>query len=686
MQIQNVVIENYASYHGTHTIPIHDAGLVLVLGHNADEPRMDSNGAAKSSIFEAIDWCLFGVIPKGDHVDSIINDESSSVMVRVTLFDEDEGEPLVVCRQKTRGKAVALHFEKKAEVIKALDTKETQRWLEAELGIDRDVFHAAVFYAQTDMLKFAESSESKRIELLSKILPELAQIDAWLEPAKVLAKEAAEKANRAGGEAAKAFSRLDEARSSMRYIADQIRQREQERRDRIINLRRSIATAHEHHANAQKQLHSLVTEREALARVRAPTPPADLPAAKQAYEDARQNESAWKAHEHAAREELKRLQTRLERLQAERSGACSLCGQPLSPEHIARESALLQQQIQEAQHKANTANQAAKSWNSGAFTRQQTVQRLEQQFAADERAYMAQRAKLEGMGQAVARVEGDINRIKTDIANMEREEADCRAQPNPAQSQQAQTEARCQELQRVIDQSNSAAKAWKDRQALFDFWVAAFGAKGLRNYVLDNRLKEMTDAANHWVRLLTGGTIWVRFETQKMGRSTKKLSNEINIRVFRFNQDGRIVERNYKSWSGGEKRRVGWAIDFGLSRLIAGRARKRYDLLILDEVFRHVDAAGGEAVMEMLRELRQERNSIFVIEHDSAFKAQFDTHWLVEKKNQRSLLMGQEAGGCHDFENRSEQTEAPSKTPRRAKSKKAKVVSSRAPVKARSRA
>jgi DNA repair exonuclease SbcCD ATPase subunit len=109
--------------------------------------------------------------------------------------------------------------------------------------------------------------------------------------------------------------------------------------------------------------------------------------------------------------------------------------------------------------------------------------------------------------------------------------------------------------------------------------------------------------------------------------------------VFRYNPNGTVTERNYKSWSGGEKKRVSWAIDFGLSRLVAARATKRYDLLVLDEVFKHVDAAGGEAVVEMLQHLRQEKSSIFVIEHNPDFASHFENRLLVRKHGGRSQIL-----------------------------------------------
>jgi DNA repair exonuclease SbcCD ATPase subunit len=173
--------------------------------------------------------------------------------------------------------------------------------------------------------------------------------------------------------------------------------------------------------------------------------------------------------------------------------------------------------------------------------------------------------------------------------------------------------------------------------------VEGFGPKGLKNYILDTKLQAITDAANHWVQLLTGGTIWVRIETQTLARSTGSLRNKINVRVFRHMPDGNIRERNYRSWSGGEKQRVSLGIDLGLSSLIASRSRKKYDILILDELFRHLDGAGREAVMELLHALKREKSSVFVIDHDSEFQAQFERRLVIHKLNGKSTITTTEA-------------------------------------------
>jgi len=171
-----------------------------------------------------------------------------------------------------------------------------------------------------------------------------------------------------------------------------------------------------------------------------------------------------------------------------------------------------------------------------------------------------------------------------------------------------------------------------------EFWVTALGAKGLKSFILDARLQDLTAAANQWMEVLTGGTTWVRFEAQRKTGSGK-LVNAPDIRVFRYNPDGSITERAYRSLSGGEKQRVSFAVDFGLSGLVAQRAIQNYDLLILDEVFRHLDRSGKQAVVESLQSLAAQKSSLFVVEHDADFQDAFDTRVQVVNKDRRSSIL-----------------------------------------------
>jgi len=648
MRIEALELHNYGSFHGSHVFPLANRGLTMVLGKNEDEPRMNSNGAGKSSLFDCLDWTLFGVIPKGDHVDSVINDEESEARGVARLFDEERGLPLVVQRTKKRNKGGTLEYWLGDQHVQAQDTKETQRLLELELGLDRDVFHSAVLFGQNDIKHFADATGGERMDMLTKILPELNEIDGWLEKAKAVAKDIDDQRQRAEMEASSLQGQQQSLEQTYSSNDVQIQRWEADKAQRLQQIQVDIDAALARYNAVKSELVDDTQAKGELAALEAQM------AQRQADQDRQRQDIDIRLRQALeqgtkARSTLDLCKSAVSRLQGEvaalqsKVGVCPECGQPVTQEHMAgriaeKQNELVARQTEVSQLEANVTSLRACYVEVDAERKrfEESVRADNQQFgevviqARQRVAYMDQRRG--EAAQLEARWRGEQQRLQ------QAQEA-----TNPFVGEQWKLHDRLQGLSQGAHHQRQLAAKHADDLRYFDFWVEALGSKGLKNYILDGRLQEMTDAANQWVKLLTGGTIWIRFETQKMGRSTKKLTNDLNVRVFRYNPNGSITERNYRSWSGGEKKRVSWAIDFGLSRLVAARARKRYDLLVLDELFSYVDAAGGEAVVEMLSHLRQEKNSIFVIEHDADFQAHFENHVWVRLKSRRSVILERES-------------------------------------------
>jgi DNA repair exonuclease SbcCD ATPase subunit len=641
MRIERIELENYGPFLGSHTFGVSGRGLVLVLGENLDEPRMNSNGSGKSSLFDALDWTLFGVIPKGDHVDSVINDEAKAVKGRVALWDEDRNLGVMVERLKERGKATQLQFWVGDQAQAALDLTETQRLLENELGLDREVFHATVFYGQADTFHFAEATEARRMELLSRILPELAVIDGWSERAKAAAKTVTEEMGALESSIGQLTARIMEHQAS---AADAVARHAQWEQAREAKLLAKQQRGEELNAQRGHNLTLLAGEeaaRNALAQAEAAVvrPVADVSGLDAQIQNEQRGLQGWIAQEGIIQGQAKAIQAALTKMQVQKAGTCSQCGQPVTAEHLAREVSRFQQELTNLGFPLGDMQAKVKAAHATIATLQ--TQRRQEVERADalHREQQTQLANLRRQVESFAQIRAMVTAQDRELATLRQDWLSIKGEQNPWAVAAGDTQQKIAALDAQRDGAKLALNGKALQQRYVDFWVDAFANKGLKNYILDHRLGEMTDAANHWVKLLTGGTIWVRFETQKMGRSTKRLSNDINIRVFRYNTNGTITERNYKSWSGGEKRRVSWAIDFGLSRLVAARARKRWDALVLDEVFKHVDAKGGEAVVEMLGYLKRERSSIFVVEHDSDFQAHFEQRVTIRKQNGRAAIM-----------------------------------------------
>lgn len=638
MKVLRVEIEDYGPFHGKHVFILADRGLLLVLGDNQDEPRMDSNGAGKSALFEAMDWCLFGKIPKGDHVDSIINDSGDgSCNVRVYL--DDDGEDLSIHRGRNP-KFAKLYVNGTAEDLTALDDAETQRHINRKLGLDRDIFHAAVFFGQNDLFRFADATNAKGWEILTKIL-HLEPIDQWLETTKQAEKKTEAKLNDLDGAMSIAKTRIETHKAN---IPETERNASEWENTRAQSLREATRQLNDFNVNIDKaravvaqETQVKANEQVALTQVRDVV--VDFSMFDAEIVRCLNSEREMRDGVSRANHEINSLSGRLSKLNLQGIGDCTECGQPITAEHLQAETAKLTEQLTQVQAaliptKAEVDKwaKAAKGWNA----KKEEQRRLHHEAdKGNQQLMMELRQQLKAVQESkdyLAKAESHVDYLRKTMA-------DTQSKPNPYREQLAQAQVEIDAEEKRLAVMTKETGELEEQFQYVKFWKTAFGPKGLKSYILDNRLQEMTDAANEWVRIITGGTFWIRFETQTMGRSSKKLTNEINIRVFRYNKNGSITDRNYRSWSGGQKERISLAIDFGLSRLVAKRAKKSYDLLILDELFKHLDRSGREAVVDMLRYLQREKNSLIVIDHNAEFQGAFENRVVVRINNRQSTIV-----------------------------------------------
>ena len=91
---EKVVIENFLSI-GSAEVSLNESGITLVSGVNQQDPLSNSNGSGKSSIFEAILWCLTGFTSRGSSAVSNIQTNRSA---SVTLSLLAEGSSYLLTR------------------------------------------------------------------------------------------------------------------------------------------------------------------------------------------------------------------------------------------------------------------------------------------------------------------------------------------------------------------------------------------------------------------------------------------------------------------------------------------------------------------------------------------------------------------------------------------------------------
>ncbi len=158
MILNNLKLANYKQY-ATLSLDFHE-GLVGIIG---------KNGAGKSTIFEAILYCLFG------------RDESNKNLVRSSFADPKAtvelaldftiGESLYRVRREFRGKALAVGAELfKNDQLVAKGVSAVNDELVKVLHIERDAFKRSVFSSQKELDELTKASKEERRKIVRRML------------------------------------------------------------------------------------------------------------------------------------------------------------------------------------------------------------------------------------------------------------------------------------------------------------------------------------------------------------------------------------------------------------------------------------------------------------------------------------------------------------------------------------
>lgn len=136
-------------------------GLTLIQGFNQDDNT--SEGSGKSSVINALSWCLYGQIPAKDiTMDEVIREGSKTCSVEVQLIS---GHTIV----RSRNMNDLYIIEPDGKKSKGKDIKETQKKITLLLGMSFETFAQSVFFAQNYNGKFITASQEDKAKVLSEL-------------------------------------------------------------------------------------------------------------------------------------------------------------------------------------------------------------------------------------------------------------------------------------------------------------------------------------------------------------------------------------------------------------------------------------------------------------------------------------------------------------------------------------
>ena len=162
MRLASLKLENYRKYRNA-TVEFSD-GIMGIVGRN---------GAGKSTIIEAIGWCLYGAPAARSNQDEIATTGLPRGMpCTVTLEMEAGGEAIRVVRTVKAGQTAGtanLYVQGQSGAT-VTGSNEVTEYVGRKLGMDWAAFFSSVFARQKDLDALVSATPGKRREIITRLL------------------------------------------------------------------------------------------------------------------------------------------------------------------------------------------------------------------------------------------------------------------------------------------------------------------------------------------------------------------------------------------------------------------------------------------------------------------------------------------------------------------------------------
>jgi len=612
--ISYVKIENY---NRISTVEIDFTALprCVMLAGRVDGAGASSNGAGKSSVFDAIVWGLYGQEPQRPsgnrrRAGDMIREGESSVTVTVHV-QLDNGKEFRVVRSRTKSGNVSITINGKDQPT----ASGGQERIERVLGCSYSMFVQTVVFSGV-FSAFCRLSRPER----SKILEEMLGIRFYLEAA-----DAAKEKQRV------IEDRLSLIRGEQAALAERRKQVHYTLRDATDAQYRWEVKQLEAAQQAVEEYHSTIQAYIAAC--------AELDAARSTVVDRSGEYKAamkeWAALRDKASTAMVAVADALnsaERLYAEVDSELRVAKSELAGILRANES-----------NKCPTCNRVydAHAKPADVTPYKDRVDRVAAQHRKRADAVSARRSEYEDAQRAVKRANGSEPEPPQDDKQV-------RAAQSAAESAYANMLAALTAYNRVNSEErpdyieNSVARAIGEvfdvhekgrsdnkvvdrlqcESDVYNYWRHGFSRDGIPSYVLETAIPALNSYVKPLVDLLTDRTYHVTFS----GEFTR---GKAEFGINAMNSDGGSA---YDDLSKGEITRIDLCVLFAIRRLMLERASIKFEQVFIDELLDGLDQTGMERAALLLRKSDIAKQVVF-ISHDSTLQEAADGVITLVKRN-----------------------------------------------------
>jgi DNA repair exonuclease SbcCD ATPase subunit len=591
ISISGIYLNNFRSFVETDFVHVNRPGLCALVGENKIEPRLGSNGAGKSSLWDALVWCFYNKSIRGLKASDLtcsFSDNNISVGVDLIV----DGVEYEITRYGSPNKLLVNN-----EIW-------TQEQLEELLGLSYDQFLNSVLFGQlvpwfVDLTPTARATVLQQVldvELWEKAVETTKKIETSLEQEKQSAQQI-----------------INIADNTLKNMPDLEELLDQERAyEDILECRRIEALAAYDFVEAEvaqykEELSKLHHSSSLLSNGEAAT----------------ENRKFQEKHvrELAAKVNTQEYQVKL--LESDMVAAhnapttCSMCGQPIPvtdakerAEHISKELTEIKTLLKNTLYILQQAEKDLDTFVELEKEAHDTYIRLNSVYLSKQERLLDREKQLKQCLQVLEAAAADKNPFTRIVKEHE------------------QTQKRV-----IADKMNglTAHKRLSTELADTAFWSKEF--KSIKIYHLGSIFSALSHTVNGMLESL-GLTGWqIKFVTETTTKSgATKIGVQIEVSSHDYN--GRL-----EAWSGGEGQRIRLAVALGLATIIQYVAGVEYDIEIWDEPSAWLDTYFGvpDLLATLSERARQLNKAVRIVDHRTLDTA-FDYVYKVTKEAEGSKV------------------------------------------------
>ena len=623
MKLLAIRVTNFRSFSAEQVFSFPDKpGLYFMQGINRVEPRLGANGAGKSTIWDALTWCLFDKTPKGLRAGDVNNWESgkgTKVELDFALADQDN----VLWTITRTWKPNSWRLSHIAEMItdeEVVDlTKDPSNPILADLRLGFEPFLNSILTAQGQPM-FLDLKHDAQAALFSDVMG----LDRWLGYSSTASKKASsqDSVNRVlerkladlDGRLSQIGKKdldlaVNEWEAKRRHDLDELETRYQKRLGDLDQLK----------TKTQDLTDAAEDARLLLAQVRSPNDELrdSLKQLDRELNDTRMLVSI-------DTKDLDRLTKVIEQLVSDPH--CPTCGQSISKGSSAGKIREHTSQRAKLQSTIDQQLKSIKRW-------EEKVKQLERDLRENEDQELDAGIKHDQCTSAMTDHRRAIQQLD-DLLDRDEEEAEAlEAQVNPYEALQEQARY---DLERIRSEKKATQRLLDSgyhRHSVLSYWVRGF--KEVRLQLIAEALNELEIEVNSCVETL-GLSGWeLKFQVD---RETKGGSIQRGFSVLVRSPHNQLMVP-WEAWSGGEAQRLRLACTMGLADLIRSRTGADLALEVWDEPTRELSSQGVDDLLQALatRAVAEDRQ-IFIVDHRTHNFGGFSGIVTVTKDKQGSTI------------------------------------------------